>query len=68
VHLTPKAAHLLSFKSNVLLFAFDKRPPTWPGRQGGYAQAVDVLRAMADVNRRVEIELGGQSGRPERRS
>jgi hypothetical protein len=60
VHLTPKAAHLLSFKSNVLLFEFDKRPPRWPGRQGGYAQAVDVFRAMADVNRRVEVQLGFQ--------
>jgi hypothetical protein len=66
VHLTPEAAHLLSFKSNVLLFAFDKRPPRWPGRQGGYAQAMDVFRAMADVSRRVEIE-SGLTGAAERR-
>ena len=55
VHLTPKAAHLLSFKSSVLLFEFDKRPPSRPGRQGGDTQAMEVFRAMADVNRRVEV-------------
>lgn len=49
VHLTPKAAHLLSFESNVLLFECERRP-------SGYAKAMDTLREIARVNRRVKVE------------
>ena len=49
VHLTPKAAYLLSFESNVLLFECERRP-------SGYAKAMDTFREIARVNRRVQVE------------
>jgi hypothetical protein len=57
VRLTPKAAHLLSFKSTVLLFEFEKRIPR-------YADALGTFEAMARVSERVEVEVATAKGRP----
>jgi len=54
VHLTPKAAHLLSFETGVLLFERENR-------LARYADAIDTFRAIARVNRRVEIQNTGPS-------
>lgn len=49
VHLTPRAQHMLSFESRVLVFEFAKRLP-------GYADAMRTFRAVARVNQRVELD------------
>jgi hypothetical protein len=55
VHLTPKARHLLAFETGVLLFRRERR-------FAGYAAAIATFRAIARVNRRVEVQ-GSRPGR-----
>ena len=48
IHLTPRAAHRLSFESTLLSFEFERRP-------AGYANALRTFRSMAEANGRVRI-------------